>query len=207
VLLGQIIENVSGMGYEQYVRHHILLPLGLSERGLGFTIDPAAHARGYHRRTSASYCALGFLMDKGKYIEPGSGPWRSFRPYYLNGAAYGGLIGTADGFTRYVQALLDPRNDLASEESKRLLFTENVLSNGKPSGMSLSWFRGELDGDTYFAHAGGGGGYYAEVRIYPGLNRGSVILFNRSGMSDERILDRTDRHLIHGQSKGQPADP
>jgi D-alanyl-D-alanine carboxypeptidase len=62
--------------------------------------------------------------------------------------------------------------------------------------MSLAWFRGELDGHTYYAHAGGGGGYYAEVRIYPELQRGSVILFNRSGMRDERFLDRVDRRLI-----------
>lgn len=205
VLLGQIIENASGMPYEQYVRDHILRPLGLSERDLGFTIDRATHARGYHRGMSASYFALGFLMDKQKYIEPGRGSWRSFRPFYLNGAAYGGLIGTADGFVRYVQALLDPRSGLVSAESRRLLFTENVLSSGKPSGMSLAWFKGELDGHTYYAHAGGGGGYYGEVRIYPELQRGSVILFNRSGMSDERFLDRLDRRLIHGAGTAQPS--
>lgn len=79
-----------------------------------------------------------------------------------------------------------------------MLFRENILDNGKPSGMSLSWFRGELDGHIYHAHAGGGGGYYAEVPIYPDLQRASVIFFNRSGMTDERFLDRVDRHLLGG---------
>jgi D-alanyl-D-alanine carboxypeptidase len=203
VLLGQIVEHASGMPCEQYVTAHVLRTLGLSDSDLGFTIDPATQARGYHRRMSASYFALGFLMDRRTFIEPGTGPWRAFRPFYLNGAAYGGLIGTADGLTGYVQALLDPGSGLLSEESRRMLFTENVLSDGRRSGMALSWFRGDVDGHTYFAHAGGGGGYYAEMRLYPELKRGSVILFNRTGMSDVRFLDRVDRHLIRITSGGQ----
>jgi D-alanyl-D-alanine carboxypeptidase len=195
VLLGEIIEHASGLRYEQYVTENILVPIGLSPHDLGFAIDDAVHARGYHRRMSMSYVALGFLMDRKKYVEPGAGPWRAFRLYNLNGVSYGGLIGTADALVSYVQALLDPQSGLVSEESRRLLFTENVLSSGKPSGMSLSWFRGELNGHTYYAHAGGGGGYYAEVRIYPELQRGSVILFNRSGMTDQRFLDRVDKSL------------
>jgi hypothetical protein len=59
--------------------------------------------------------------------------------------------------------------------------------------MCLSWFSGQLNGNKYFAHAGGGGGYYCEIRLYPDSGIGRVIFFNRTGMSDERILDKTDR--------------
>ena len=62
--------------------------------------------------------------------------------------------------------------------------------------MCLGWFAGDLNGNKYFAHAGGGGGYYCEIRIYPDLNKGSVIFFNRSGMSDERYLDKLDIEFI-----------
>jgi D-alanyl-D-alanine carboxypeptidase len=196
VLLGQIVEHVSDRSYEQYITENILEPLGLSAEYLGFVLQDSRQATGYHRRNSFSYVLLGLFLSKSKYMEPAANGWRAFRPYYLNGAAYGGLIGTADGFARYVQALLDPESGLLSEESRHLLFSENILDGGKSSGVSLSWFRGELDHDVYYAHAGGGGGYYAEVRIYPELQRGSVILFNRTGMSDERFLDRVDRHLI-----------
>jgi D-alanyl-D-alanine carboxypeptidase len=196
VLLGQIIEEVSGASYEEYMREHVLAPMGLAEAELGFTRDDAVHARGYHRRNTLGYFALGILIDRTKYMEADRGPWRPFRPYHVNGAAYGGVIGTADGFARYGQALLDPRSELISEEVRRTLFTENILNNGNGSGMSHSWFRGELDGHTYYAHAGGGGGYYAELRIYPELQRGSVILFNRTGLSDARFLDRVDRGVV-----------
>ena len=57
--------------------------------------------------------------------------------------------------------------------------------------MCLAWFKGELNGETYYTHAGGGF-YYCEIRLYPDLEKGSVIMFNRSGMSDERFLDKVD---------------
>ena len=58
-----------------------------------------------------------------------------------------------------------------------------------------------LNGIKYFTHAGGGGGYYCEIRIYPDIKRGSVIFFNRSGMSDERDLDKLDK--LHIENAGR----
>jgi D-alanyl-D-alanine carboxypeptidase len=198
VLLGRIIERVNGVGYEEYVRMNILEPMGLSPAELGFVLDPARHATGYHRRRSFSRLLLPLLMDTRTYLKPAQSGWQPFEPFYVNGAAYGGLVGTADGFTRYLQSLLDPATGLISDESRRLLFTGHVLSDGERSGMALSWHLGDLDGHRYATHAGGGGGFYAEIRIYPDLQRGSVLLFNRSGFSDARFLDRVDRHVLAG---------
>jgi hypothetical protein len=88
--------------------------------------------------------------------------------------------------------LLKPNDLLLSEDSKKKLFTENYTIDGKPTGMCLSWFSGQLHGNRYYAHAGGGGGFYCEIRIYPDKELGSVIFFNRTGMSDERFLDKAD---------------
>lgn len=67
--------------------------------------------------------------------------------------------------------------------------------------MCLGWFTGELNGIPYYAHAGGGGGYYCEIRIYPEEKIGSVIFFNRSGMSDEKFLDKVDRFFLGSRKK------
>jgi CubicO group peptidase (beta-lactamase class C family) len=195
-LLGEIIEAVSGIRYEAYVRANILERIGVAESELGFTLDPARHAIGYHRRTSLSYPILRLLVDGKAVLGEKVKGWRAFRSYHMNGAAYGGLIGTAEGFSRYVQVLLDPAHPLLSAESRRILFAENVLTGGKASGMAASWFVGSLDGEPFFDHAGGGGGYYAEIRLYPGLGRGSVLLMNRTGLKNRRLLDRIDRGLI-----------
>lgn len=195
-LLGEIIEAVSGVTYEEYVVQNILRPIGVPPRELGFTTDPAHHASGYHRRNSLSYPLLGWLLDRRRMLAVSEGVWQRFQPYVMNGAAYGGLSGTADGFACYVQALLDPGNTILSAQSRQSLFTENVLRNGKPSGMALAWFTGSLNGEPYYDHAGGGGGYYAELRVYPALRRGSVLLTNRTGLKNERILDRVDRAFV-----------
>lgn len=202
-LLGEIIEAVTGMTYEAYVTQHVLERIGISPTELGFTFDPSRHAVGYHRRASLSYPVLGFLIDGKTVLGEKVQGWRAFRPYYMNGAAYGGLIGTADGFARYLQALLDTSGALLTPESRRLLFTEHVLADGKPAGMAASWFLGALEGEPYVDHAGGGGGYYAELRIYPGLGRGSVLLMNRTGMRNGRLLDEVDRALIVGARGGR----
>ncbi|MFC7671394.1 serine hydrolase domain-containing protein [Hymenobacter humi] len=149
VLLGQVIEHVSGLRYEDYVRQHILAPLQLTARELGFAVaDARCHAKGYHKRTSFSYLLLGWLLDKDKYMNPAEGMWKPFKTVYVNGASYGGLIGTAPAFVRYLQALLTSHSVLLSDEYKQQLFAENRTNDHRPTGMCLAWFRGRRKGPT-----------------------------------------------------------
>lgn len=196
ILLGQIIESVTGLTYEQYVMDCISKKVGAEEGALSFTIPhKVLHAKGYHNRFSLSMLMLSFLIDTKKFMGPATGKWKSFKNHYVNGAPYGGIIGTTDGFAKFGQAILKT-DGLLKEKSKKLMFEENVTSKGKASGMSLSWFKGSLNGKDYFAHAGGGGGYYCELRIYPKAGVGSFIVFNRSGFSDERFLDKVDKAFL-----------
>ena len=196
ILLGQLIENITGTSYEQYVEKNILQPLSLRPDQLGFLItNPAINAKGYHKKSAFSNLILGLFLDKSKYMGEAEGAWKPFKDYYLNGAPYGGLIGTIGGYVTYLQELLKPDSQLISPAYKALLFTENHTNNGKPSGMCLSWYTGVLNGQRYYCHAGGGGGYYCEIRVYPEKGCGSVIMFNRTGMTDERFLDKVDKFM------------
>ena len=200
VLLGQLIEKVSGISYENYVRENILQPLNIKPNELDFTItDTNLHAKGYHKKYSFSNIILGLLLNKSKYVDKTEGKWNSFKDNNVNGVSYGGLIGVPNAFVKYIQELLKPNCKLITDDYKKMLFTENYTSNNKATGMCLSWFSGQLNGNQYFAHAGGGGGYYCEIRIYPDLGIASVIMFNRTGMSDERYLDNLDKYIIHAK--------
>lgn len=197
VLLGELIEKVSGLQYEEYVRANILNPLNIKQTELDFKItDINQHAKGYHNKYSFSNIILGFFIDKTKYIESTEGKWNSFKDNYVNGVSYGGLIGTSNAFVKYIQALLKPNSKIITNEYKKILFTENYTNDNKATGMCLSWFKGQLNGKQYYAHAGGGGGYYCEIRMYPDLGIGSAIMFNRTGLSDERFLDKLDKYNI-----------
>ncbi len=202
VLLGQIIEKVSGTIYEEYITHNIINILGVAESDLGFeTTDNVRHAKGYHKKSSFSNLILGFLIDRAKYMSKPEGKWVRFRDFYVNGPSYGGLIGTPYAFVKYIQELLHPDCRLISDKYRKMLFTENYTNNGVPTGMCLSWFTGRLNGNKYYTHAGGGGGFYCEIRIYPDSGTGSVVFFNRTGMSDKRFLDKPDKIFFENKSK------
>jgi CubicO group peptidase (beta-lactamase class C family) len=195
VWLGQLIEQIANQSFESYIEEHILSPANVKHGELGFQIDPAHHAIGYHPYWSVSNVLLGFLFDKSKYMTNRVGQWQPFRYFYNNGVAYGGMTGTRNGLVHYGQALLKDNSVLLNDALKKYLYTGKVI-NGKSTGMTMSWFTGELNGHRYIAHAGGGGGYYVELRLYPELHKGSVIMFNRSGMTDQRILDQIDRYFL-----------
>lgn len=197
VLLGQLIESVNGVPYEEYIRENIIRPLNLKHDQLDFNINnPGQHAIGYQKRLSFINAVSGFLFDKPKFMGKSEGKWKPFKLNYVNGPSYGGLIGTPDSFVKYIQELLKPNCTLIADNNKKLMFTENYTDNQQATGMCLSWFKGQLKGNQYFAHAGGGGGYYCEIRIYPELKTGSVIMTNTTGISDQRILDKIDRYFI-----------
>jgi CubicO group peptidase (beta-lactamase class C family) len=196
VLLGRLIEQCSGLGYEAYIREHIFKPLHLYPTDLEFFVaEPLLHAKGY-QKIDLFYLFLGFFIDREKFMDKREGKWKPFKNNYVNGAPYGGLIGTATAFMRYLQDLLKEDSLLISREQKRALFTENKTNAGMPTGMCLSWFTGRLHGRQYFSHAGGGGGYYCEIRLYPDNGVGSVLMMNRTGTKDERYLDKLDKYLF-----------
>jgi D-alanyl-D-alanine carboxypeptidase len=195
VFLGQLVERVSGQSFETYVTENIIARSGISPSDLNFRIQQSSHAVGYHKWWSLSNAIFGFLIDKEKFMGEKEGRWKPFKLFYNNGTPYGGMFGSAPGLIKYAQTLLQQNSILLNDHYKEILFTESMAKE-KPTGMSLSWFTGSLKGNRFFAHAGGGGGYYVELRVYPELGVGSVIMYNRSGMKDERILDKTDSFFI-----------
>lgn len=195
VLLGQLIEKVSGKTFETYITGNILERCGIHADEMGFDINPVFHATGYHRWWSLSYFVLRFLIDTTTFMAEREGKWKPFRAFYNNGKAYGGLTGSINGLIKYAQALMREPSPLLSEPYKKLLFAERIIA-GKRTGMAFAWFTGTLNANRYVAHAGGGGGYYVELRIYPDLQAGSAIMYNRSGMFDTRMLNHTDAFFL-----------
>ncbi|MCP5062968.1 MAG: beta-lactamase family protein [Ignavibacteriae bacterium] len=197
LILGEIISKVSGEDYRTYINNNIIQKLSLSNDAyLGFVIpDTLNHAHGYIKKWSWLNIGLNFVFDKSKYMEDTYDGWTQFKYFYMNGYPFGGLIGNARGFAKYLQVLLLD-DMLINNEKKLKLFENRKTKNGDKSDMCLGWFKGVLDGEIYYTHAGGGGGYYCEIRLYPQKKMASVIMFNRTGVSDERFLDSIDKFFF-----------
>ena len=198
-LLGKVVEQVAGQSYRTYIQQNILQPLRLSAQEMGFVIpDVSRHASGYLKKYSWLNLVKGFVVDR-KFLGGYEGSWLRFNSHYLNGPAFGGLIGTARGFSRFLQDQLQSKSALFGQETKRLLETRQKDGAGRPIPMTLGWHVGETQGLTYFFKEGGGGGFHCEMRLYPTKGIATVVLANGTEFSSTRFLNRVDRAFLESR--------
>lgn len=153
VLLGYIIEHVSGEDYYDYVRKHIFLPAGMTDTGsLPEDVAVAHRSKGYTRTD-------GKLTDNADTL-----PYR--------GMAAGGGYSTARDLIRFADALRSGRLI-----SKALLAEATTPQNpGKWYGFGF-----EVHGQgpaRYWGHGGGAPGMNAAFRVYPQSDVVIVALSN-----------------------------
>ena len=114
-----------------------------------------------------------------------SGRWLPYRPFRVNGAAYGGLVGTAVDAATFVRAHLritagEPRL-LHPDPVRRM---QTITTPGKSYAHGLGWFRQRLNQQeqpSFVEHLGGGLGVYNTMRIYPEDDLGIVVMSNTPG--------------------------
>jgi CubicO group peptidase (beta-lactamase class C family) len=204
-LLGKLLERVTGVSYSAYVRANILRPLGLAAHEMDFVIpDRTRHANGYLAKYSLLNLFKGFIIDR-KFLGGHEGRWLRLRAHYLNGPAFGGLIGTAAGFGRFLQDQLRAESVLLGVESKRLLMTPQADGAGRPIPMTLGWHIGKAGGTAFLFKEGGGGGFHCEMRIYPAKEVASVVMVNSTEFNTTRFLNRIDHVLLESCQGGSPA--
>lgn len=200
-LLGMIIEVVTKQPYIDYVSNHILKPLNLSSQELGFQIhDFANHAKGYLGKYSIMNLARYLITDKeiwGGY----EGNWHLIKNFYVNGPAFGGLVGNAEAFVCFLQDQLRDSSVLLNSASKELFYTQQKTSLGVAIEMTLGWHVGNLKGVKYFFKEGGGGGFHSEMRIYPTMKLASVIMVNSTEFNSNNSLSKLDEAFFTTSSE------
>jgi D-alanyl-D-alanine carboxypeptidase len=198
-LLGQVIERVTGASYCEYTRVNVLAPLGLPPDEMGFEIaDPARHARGYLAKWSPMNLVKPLFIDP-QFWAGYEGRWLRFNDHYLNGPAFGGLIGTARAFSRFLQDQLCDEPVLFKRGTKRLFAEQQTTRAGSAIPMTLGWHLGDTGGTPYLFKEGGGGGFHSEMRLYPQLGLGTVVLSNSTELNTTGLLNRLDAGFLGGR--------
>ena len=197
-LLGYVVERASGEAFTAYVTAHVLATLGIAPGELGYSVtDPSVHASGYLEKYSFMNLVKSWLIDRaliGEY----AGPWLEIRGHYLNGPAFGGLVGSARGFGRFLQDQLRPHSALFSDATRELFLTPQQTSNGRPLAMTPGWHVGSAGGERYFYKEGGGGGFHSMMRLYPASGTASVVIANATAFNVRGVMDAGDR--LHKRS-------
>lgn len=160
-VLAVVIEQVTGVSYEEYVQEHIFDPLEMS----GTFTDPekarqAGLSQGYSR-------FFGFTV-------PARQPHRVFEV----GAGY--IISTAEDLAHYAIAL----NNDGMFEGTRLLSAEGMRMLFSPvQGYGLGWYIGS----DHISHGGANETFRTAVELYPSKKLGIVLLINQGYMLDHYI--------------------
>lgn len=175
MLLGAIIEKVSGKSYYDYVRDAVFLPAGMTatgsqpedeavpNRSIGYTKLPAPMTPG---QTPAE------VLDKRAWR-----PNTNSLPY--RGTSAGGGYSTAGDLVRFANALLSHK--LLDAKHTELLTTGKVdLPGGMGGGGRYAYgFQDQPAGDTrWIGHGGGAPGMNGDLIIYPRAGYIVVALSN-----------------------------
>ena len=194
-LCGAIIELVAGQPFTSYIRRQVLDPLGIGPEEMAYSIgDPSMHAAGYLEKYSWINLLKPLLIDR-ELIGGYAGSWLQIRDHFLNGPAFGGLVGSAAGFARFLQDQLGEHSRLFSDATRATFFEQQGTTAG-PVAMTLGWHLGSTGGVRFFYKEGGGGGFHCMMRLYPGQGIGTVVMVNATSFDVRALLDVVDASFV-----------
>jgi CubicO group peptidase (beta-lactamase class C family) len=188
LVVGEVIAAVTEQPFEDAVRANVLAPLGM-ERTDFVATDQARWATPYQRRFTMLSALMPVLVPR-EIIGPKDERFVAFEHFYLDGAAYGGLVGPASDAIRFVRAHLRGGEldgvRLLSEGRCREMQT--IATRGRKIEVGLGWFRRGASPDTDFVeHLGGGAGFWNCLRIHPDRGIGVVVMGNATSYDHDAI--------------------
>jgi D-alanyl-D-alanine carboxypeptidase len=199
-LLGEFVQRVTGVAFTAYVAEQVLKPLGVAPRELGYKVPSLSeHARGYLEKYSLMNVFKRMLVGRefiGRYCDR----WLELYPHYLDGAAFGGLVGTAQGFAKFLRDQLRPQSVLFRDSTRRDFYAQQHTDDGSVVPTSLGWHVGRLNDKRVYYKEGGGGGFHCMMRLYPSSGIGTVVMTNATGFDVRNLLDKTDCAFLEPDS-------
>lgn len=161
ILLGAIIEKVSGMSYADFLQKNIFEPLQMTNSVYGDRkMLIKGRAEGYEK-TGDGYTNAEYLGQNQAY-------------------AAGAIISTVDDMWKWQQGLV--ANKLISEKSYKKATTNYTLNDGKKTGYGYGFLIDELNGSPTIEHSGGIFGYTCNGIYLPNEKIYVIFLTNESNV-------------------------
>lgn len=177
VILGLIIEALSGRSYEDYVRQHIYRPAGMK------------HSDHFRRDDRKAGFAHGYIpADDGRWLD-------NQQDLGLRGSAAGGGYASARDLHRFSRALSQER--LLSRSQLEVLW--KPYTQHGPVGYGYLFSIGDTAGKRWIGHDGGAPGIAAEFMHHPDDGLVIVVLANQ----DQAAMPMREwLHALLGASLG-----
>jgi len=186
--LGQLITDVSGMPYEQYMIEHVFEPLGM-------------HHSDYllSRRVSESL-AQGYEWKKNRFAPV---PYQRI----IIGAA-GSIHSSLNEMAKYVSALMNgganQTGRVLKPETLEIMFSSQLDTDERVWGQGLSFFRFHYGKHLVLFHNGGWPGFVSSMLVAP-EEKLAVLAFtnttptftNTTGMAPDQITSKAMHQLLN----------
>lgn len=157
VVLGRMVEILSGQDFETYVRMHIFAPAGMTRTGFVDCTDPAPDL-------AAGYATVDGERVSNCLTQP------------VRGFPAGGEVSTVEDMLRFVEALR------SGKLIPPKLFAEATRTHHAFMGLGFfatGYGPGVPERDFRWGHGGGADGICTDVRAYPKTGETIVVLSNR----------------------------
>lgn len=161
-LAGYLVEAVSGLDYEEYLRQNVFAPLAMHRSGI--LIPPAL----------ASDVALGYGF---------AGEWEVLPWEYMNTNPASTVISTAVDMAHLGLMLLGEGKfqgrRVLSEQRAKAMLTRQYTNHPDQPGYGYTLFENQWNGITTFSHGGSMAGYAAMLYLVPDYELGIFISCNQ----------------------------
>ncbi|WP_435577420.1 serine hydrolase [Gilvibacter sp.] len=166
IILGAIIEQVSGMSYEDYIEKKIFEPLGMDNSYYGSKTELIPNRAAGYTPTPTGWRNADFLSMTLPY-------------------AGGSLMSCTEDMLLWQEALNDEK--LLPQSALQLAFTNTTLNDGSPTNYGYGWGINEINGSRSIEHGGGIFGYTTMGVYLPEEDVYVIALTNNNGNSPTDI--------------------
>jgi CubicO group peptidase (beta-lactamase class C family) len=166
IILGRVVEQVSGEPFGKFLERRILKPVGMSHTTFGALEANGRLARGY----------TAFALGAPELAPREQDGWLY---------AAGGLCSTATDLAKWDLALIEGR--VLKPSSCRVMTAPRKLASGKIKEYGCGVGIGERDGEPFLWHGGAVSGYVAYNALIP-RTRSAVVVLTNSEFTDAAPL-------------------
>jgi CubicO group peptidase (beta-lactamase class C family) len=185
MLLGEIVEAVSGQDYFDYIRKEVTAPLLMTNTAC------------YEMDHDTPNLAIGYTSE-GPTPLPEGEKWNNLYLHVVKGGPAGGCFSTVEDLVRFASGLREAK--LLSPEMTATMTTGKVSPNAEKPGSRYGYGIGErtIAGERVVGHGGGFPGINGQLDIYWNRGYAVAVLSNYDPPAAEDVAEKI-RSLILGE--------
>ena len=182
MLLGKIIEVVSGKTYASYVNEFLFAPIALENTTYNSNSKIIRNRASGYSKVDDGYQNATYLSD--------------FIPY-----SGGGLVSTVKDFFQWHRSL--QAGKLISKSNLDLAHTSHTLESGKSVGYGYGWQIGSFENERLIYHSAAINGFLADALFFPNLDLFFVMMTNCDCLPPGMSLGPIMSMILKGQVENE----